>query len=140
MARRTVKVDVPTNPDDLVGLAESIIAQHQKLEGESPGSSPLKMADIQQLQQIVAQAKPARKEAKEHARQAQVLNEQASRALGLCGDQNTLTPGTGLSVVTKVRKALELEYRGVENEMEIWGFHVEVGTASAPTKKQKPAS
>lgn len=140
MPRRTIRVDVPTsNPDDLVALDENILAQHDRLEAAKAGSSPLKAADVAQLRSVVTQAKPARKAAKEHEQQAQVLYEQAARQLGLCKDQNTLTPGTALTLTTKFRDQILADNRGTENALEAWGFTVVVGTAATP-KKKAPAA
>ncbi|HUB86647.1 MAG TPA: hypothetical protein VMB22_02055, partial [Verrucomicrobiae bacterium] len=60
MPRITVKVDVPTNPDDLSGLIGKIIAQDAALNQATPGSSPINPKDITALKAIQASAQPDR--------------------------------------------------------------------------------
>ena len=132
MSRTTVRVKVPaTNPDRLLVLIESLLAQHDKLEAAQAGSSPLPAADVVKLRGVLAQAKPARVQAKDYARQAQALYEQSSRLLGVAKGQSRRTDGTGLNVTLKLRDLLLALNRGQENALEPWGFTVIPGSAAA---------
>ena len=58
MARTDVRVDVPTNPDELAALIGKIIAQDAALNKAAPGSSPLNPKVVTQLQAVLASAQP----------------------------------------------------------------------------------
>ena len=92
-----------------------------KLEGVGP------TADVVKLRGLLAQAKPARAQARDYERQAQALYEQSSRMLGVAKGQTRRTDGTGLNVTLKLRDLLLALNRGQENALEPWGFTVIIG-------------
>jgi hypothetical protein len=102
-----------------------------KLEGVGP------TADVVKLRGRLAQAKPARAQAKDYERQAQALYEQSSRMLGVAKGQTRRTDGTGLNVALKLRDLLLALNRGQENALEPWGFTVIIGSAAAPKRRAK---
>lgn len=140
MARTTIRVDLPSgSPDEMAVLIDAICKESDRLNAVQANSSPIPAALITSLKTVSASAKTDRASAKDHERQAQALYEKASTALGLAKGQSIRTEGTGLNLVAKVRTLLLGLNMGKENALEPFGFTVVVGSAAAPTKKQKPA-
>ena len=135
MARTTLRIPLPSNPDLLIKLLETIGTEHAKRETAAPGSSPLKADDITAISGIAATAKADRLKAKELAAQSSALLEKGQKALGLAEGQNTRTEKTGLFYAAKVRGTLTSAMRGEENQLETYGFKVVVGSAAAPGRK-----
>ena len=140
MARTTVRVDVPSgSPDDLANLIDAICKESDRLNAVQANSSPVPAALITSLKAVSVSAKADRATAKDHDRQAQVLYEKANTTLGLAKGQTIRNDGTGLNLVARARDLLLALNLGKENALEPFGFKVVVGSAAAPTKKQKPA-
>ena len=131
MARVTVRVNIPTNPDDMIGLLEAILREHQRLGAASPVSAAM----AAQMQAVVDAAKPKRQLGQDLARQSQEANESSNMFLGLGAGQGVRTPGTGLNLVAQLRDLLLALHPGTESALEPFGFDVVVGTASSPKKK-----
>lgn len=138
MARTTIRVELPTGkPDDFVKLLEDVLAEHDRREAETAGSSPIPAKYITPLRALLAAAKPDREKAKLLARQSQELFEKSAKALGLAEGQTSRTDGTGLNLVGLIRDGLLTEYSGNENALEPFGFKVIIGTAASPKKAPK---
>ena len=137
MPRITVKVDVPTNPDDLTGLIGKIIAQDAALNQATPGSSPINPKDITALKAIQASAQPDRDLIAKLQPQIDAAVQRSTNTLGLGKGQSVRTEGTGLFLVTKIRDSLLAEYKGEEKEMEGFGYTVAMGSATTGQNKAK---
>ena len=135
MARVTVRVNVPSNPDELIALLETTLREHQR----QGASSPIPAATVTPLQALVTSAKADRQQARDLNRQAQDILERSNQQLGLAAGQTTRTPGTGVNLATQVRDLLLALNVGNENALEPFGFQVTIGTAASPKKKTKGA-
>ncbi len=142
MARKTVRVDLPTsNPDKLLHLCRAIVNQHLKAGDSSPVKAlesvddGIKMADIEAL---LVEAEQKRAEAKELEARVQALNGEVAQLTGLAHGQTSRTKSTLYSSVVRIRDFLLSLYRGNENTLEIWGFNVTIGVAS--TRRQTPST
>lgn len=134
MARKTVRVELPSNsPDDFIKLGRDILAKHVA-DGTS---SPLDTAKMDALKAQLDLAEPKNAQAKQLDAQAQTLRQSRDSALGMADGQNAQTPGTGLNLVTYARDQLLLNKAGNEEALSQWGFNVVVGSAKGPTKKAK---
>lgn len=134
MARVTVRVNIPSNPDNLITLMEDVLREHVRL---AP-ASPIPVAMATQMEAVIAEAKPKRQLGQDLSRQSQEAFESANTALGLAAGQTTRTPNTGLNLVAQIRDRLLAANPGSENALELFGFEVVVGTASSPKKKSPP--
>jgi len=137
MPRITVKVDVPTNPDDLTNLIGKIVAQDTAMNTSSPGSSPLNHKDVAALKAIQASAQPDRALIKNLQPQIDAAVQRSETTLGLADGQTVRTEGTGLFLVTKIRDLLLAQYKGQEKQMEGFGFPVAMSSAATPQRASK---
>jgi hypothetical protein len=137
MPRITVKVDVPTSPDDLADLIGKIIAQDTAMNASSPGSSPLNPKDVTALKAIQASVQPDRALIKNLQPQIDAAVQRSETNLGLANGQTVRTEGTGLFLVTKLRDVLLAEYKGQEKQMEGFGYNVAMGSAATPQRAAK---
>ena len=136
MARKTVRVELPSNkPDDFIKLGRNIHAKHVA-DGPASKLDPAKMDALKALLDL---AEPKNSQAKQLDGQAQTLRQARDTSLGTADGQNAQTPGTGLNLVTYARDQLLLSEAGNEEALSLWGFNVFVGSAKNPTKKKTPA-
>lgn len=134
MARRTVRVDVPSgSPDDLIKLGQSIVTQHK-----APGSnSTLDAGKMTQLDSVLTQAAKNNADAKSFDAQAQTARQQRDTLLGTGKGQTADTPGTALKLITYARDALLLANADSEETLSEYGFNVVVGTAKVGQRTPK---
>ena len=135
MPRITVRVDVPSNANDLAELIQKIIDKDAALNTASPGSCPINSKDITALKAILAEVKPDLKLIEDLQPQIDTAVQASETALGLADGQTVRTEGTGLFLVTKVRDVLQAEYKGQEKQMEGFGYNVVIGSAAAPKRQ-----
>ena len=135
MARVTVRVDVPTNPDDLTDLIGKIIAQDAELNAAAPGSSPVNPKDIAALKAVQTTAEPDRDLIAKLQPQIDAAEQRSNNALGLADGQTVRTEGTGLFLVTKVRDSLLAEYKGQEKQLEGFGYTIVISSNAAPQRQ-----
>ena len=134
MARRTIRVEIPTGkPDDLIALAKSVHTKHVADGADSPLDTD--MLDTLNTKTTSAETKNA--SAKQHDAQAQALRQDRDTSLGLADGQTADSPDTVLNLLTYTRDALLLKFRGNEEKLSEYGFNVVVGSAKSPTKKPK---
>jgi len=131
MARKTVRVDIPSNsPDDFIKLGRDIHAKHVA----DGASSPLNTDKMLALKAALDLAEPKNVQAKQLDAQAQTLRQARDTSMGTADGQNAQTPGTGLNLVSNARDQLLLTFEGNEESLSQWGFNVVIGTAKSPTK------
>lgn len=134
MANRTVKVDIPReDPDDLITLAETIIAKHEA----DPANSKLSASEVLLLKQQVAAAKPARAKAVKMKQDLQAATEEYQLAVGTGKGQTSTTPGTVYNLVNRAKKTLLIAHEGKEEQLETYGMKVKV-SLSKPRGPRKP--
>ncbi len=132
MARRTIRVDIPTGkPDDIIKLAKSVHDKHV-----SDGvNSPLDTDKMTALDAATTPADTKNSTAKQLDAQSQTLRQQRDTLLGIADGQTADTPGTMLNLLTYARDELLVKFRGNEEMLGEYGFNVVVGSAKSPTKK-----
>ena len=129
MARKTVKVDVPTNkPDKLIALGQSIMAKHI----EDGADSPLDQKKMAKLAAVLAIAVPQNKAAKDADGVAQKARQVRDGAMGTADGQTASTMDTGLNLINYARDQLLVTNEGAEEALTGYGFDVVVGSAKAP--------
>lgn len=140
MARTTVSVEVPnSNPDDMIVLGETALAEHDRLEKEKTGSSELPPKLVEKLRPLLPELKSKRKEAARLIALGQAMNQEVATKLGIAEGQNSRTPETLLNWLTGLRDTLQGQHLGSEQALEAYGFKVTIGTAAGrKTKAAKP--
>lgn len=136
MARKTIKIEIPTgSPDEMVTLAEGIKTHHLALGS----AATLDNDDVTAMADKAAQAKAKRKQAAELNAQAETLNLQAATLLGIAPGQTSETKDTVLFHINGIRDGLLIEHRGDEQALGEYGFDITIGTAKTPgPRKPKP--
>jgi len=130
MARKTVRVDIPTSsPQDLMKLGQAIVDK-DKADGDA---SPLDDKKIAALSAALAIAVPQDKAANDADAVAQKARQTRDQALGLADGQTVYTKDTALNLVTYARDLLLVENEGQEEALTAYGFNVVVGSAKGPT-------
>ena len=138
MSRVTTRVDLhKSSPDQMVKLAAAVKDKHV---ADGP-KSPLTEADMKLVSDLLAAAQAKRAEASSLIARAEALNGEAANLIGVAKGQTSKTPGTLYFQLCKIRDLLLPLNRGIENNLELWGFKVVIGQAAAPRKREaKPAS
>jgi len=137
MSRVTTRVDLPkSSPDQMVKLAAAV----QKKHVADGAQSPLSEADMKLVSDLLTEAQAKRAEASALIARAEALNGQAANLIGVAKGQTSKTPGTLYFQLCKIRDLLLPLNRGTENNLELWGFHVVIGQAAAPRKREKKAA
>jgi len=136
MARKTVRVDVPTsNPDKLIQLGKDILTQNAK----APASNQLDAAKMGKLKTAIGIADGNNVQAKQLDGQSQLLRQQRDTALGTATGQTAMTPDTALNLINYSRDLLLTNNAGNEELLSQYGFNVVIGQAKSPTKPQPAA-
>ena len=129
MARKTTKVEIPKNTDELLILFKRVLAKNAAEGADSPVKG-LHM-DVMQSQTEIAEASQAK--SKEYDRMSQIETAKRDDAIG-----TAQTNDTALYVLTQVRDMLLTIHKGNPKMLGEWGFTVVEGTSHAP--EPKPAS
>ena len=129
MARKTVRVDIPSgSPDDFIKLGQNIVAKHQS----DGANSPLDADKMTKLSAVLAVAAPQNQTAKDADAVAQKARQVRDQALGTADGQTAYTQGTALNLITYARDLLLVEDEGQEEALTAYGFNVVVGSAKNP--------
>jgi hypothetical protein len=135
MARKTVRVKVPTNkPEDFLKLLGSVLKKHKQMGAKSPLTS-LHMVNMKNFETMLTNAEQLRAKAEELRQQSENLMQQANTTIGVAKGQTAHTPNTLYSALVAVRDYLLVLNKGNEEFLSEWGFNVVVGTAKSPKKK-----
>ena len=136
MARKTIKIELPVgSPDEMLSLAEGIVAHHTELGAEAK----LDSAEVTELKANSTLAKAKRKKSAELKAQAATLDDEAAALIGIAPGQDAQTEGTILYRVVGFRDELLTEHRGNEQTLGEYGFNITIGTAKTPgPRKPKP--
>ncbi len=129
MAKKTARVVIPRNPEELIDLGEGIIEKHN----EDPANSPIAGLDMAEFENLVLDAKKKNAEAKKLRKDAETATEDRDSLLGHRKDQNSNTLGTVLNYVSRSRDILLGNFRGNEQHLGDYGFVVNKNGGSAPT-------
>ncbi len=128
--RVTVKYVLPTNHDNFLDLADSILAKHLA-DGPSSPLSGLDMATFDTLRQ---QARTERNEGKAAHALAESENGAAEVVMGRAEHQNSRSEGTLYYDLLLIRDSLKIAMQQNPEEMSTWGFNVVVGSAAVGRK------
>ncbi len=130
MARKTVRVDIPTSsPDTLMALSQSILKKH----AADGNASPLDNDKMTKLQAALNIALPQNQAALDADAVAQKARQTRDQALGTADGQTVYTKDTAMNIVTYARDLLLVENEGTEEALTAYGFNVVVGSAKNPT-------
>ena len=121
------RVNVPTNPDDLIALAQAIVKKH-KADGAGSPLAALNMTEMD-TKTIAAES------AAQLYRDAEKATQERDLALG----SGNPVKGTVLNYVRSVRDVLSGINKGNEQALGDWGFEVDQSTAPT-SKKTTPAT
>jgi len=110
-----MRINIPTNPDQLIKLALAIVAQHKKLGTASPLNN---IEDIEDFEPQANAADSANGDAKDFAQKSEQATEARDNALG----PDTITPGGVRFFVTASREVLAAVNKGSEHKLGDWGL------------------
>lgn len=132
MAKPTYRVIIPTKSEELLTLANNIIAKHTA----DDTSSLLQMLNMADFITKVTDANTKQTQALDLRRQSEDATEQRNLLLGMASNQTSSTPGTVRYYVSGIRELLKGLLRGQERKMGDWGF--EVNSGSQPNRFRIP--
>ena len=123
-----MRINIPSNPSDLIALAKAVLAQHTKLGASSP------LNGIEGVANFGAQVNAAdtnQQLADSLYKQAESATEARDKALG----PDTATPGYVRFFVTSARDVLAGLNKGSEHKLGDWGFVVDASPQQSPEAK-----
>lgn len=129
MAKKSVRVVIPRNAEELISLSESIIAKHNV----DPLTSPLAGLDMAAFEALVVAARTKQNQLLQMRRDAETATEDRDGMLGHKRDQSSTTPGTILNFVSRSRDILLGNHRGDEQHLGDYGFDVNKSTVGGST-------
>ena len=115
-----IKVEIPQKEEPMADLIAAIAKRHQEEGSNSPITGDL--ADM--VEDHSANIAALAAEVKSLTNRLAIATQRFEKALGL--DGSVRLTGTSLYVVTTVRDTLLAKYKGVEHEMNGWGYNVSV--------------
>ena len=134
MARKTVRVDIPSGkPDVLIKLGKKICTQH----AAAGDKSPLDAGKMATLQALVVAAEATHSNAQDLDAQAQTARQARDQSLGIADGQTAYSPNTALNIITYVRDQLLVSMEGDEEQLGSYGFDVVIGSARMPQRAAK---
>lgn len=136
MAKQTFSVDVPVNPDELITLADKILAKDSELGANSPFKNIRGWSTFAALNTT---ADTNHKDSKKYAQMSVEATQSRDLALGQSGQ---LKENTVRWFVTSARDILQGLNKGNEQKLGEYGFEVTYGSpgSSAKKKAKKPDS
>lgn len=125
------RINVPTNPDDLITLAKGIVAKH-KADG---AASPLSALNMAEMEALATTADTQNKTAAQLYRDAEAATQNRNNALGT----DNPVKGTVMNYVRSVRDILGGIYKGNEQKLGDWSFDVNQSAQSGGKPTPPPA-
>jgi len=123
-----MRIIIPSNPGDLISLAQAVLAQHTKLGAASPLNG---IDGIANFGPQVTAADTNNQMADSLYKQAETATEDRDIALG----PNAVTPGYVRYFVTSARDVLAGQNKGNEHKLTVWGFEVDSSPQATPEAK-----
>ena len=127
-----MRINVPTNADDLIALAKAIQAKHVELGAASPLNG---IEGIAQLGPLTTTSDTNNKDAKEFGRKQETAHQLRDRALGQSGP---LRENTVRFFVNAARDVLLGLNKGKEQKLGDWSFEVDASPAAGSPAKPTP--
>lgn len=128
MARKTVKVKIPENPDELILLLGKILAKHQS----DGANSPLKSLEMQLFETLLNVASAANAEMQRLYDLAKIETGKRDNAFGSAQTNQTL-----LYITAQIRDLLLVIYKTNPRELGQWGFDVVEGEVTTSHREAK---
>ena len=125
------RVNIPSNPDELIALAKGILAKHTA-DGASSPLSALNMADMTAK---TGSADTQNQAATKLYRDAETATQNRDLALGT----GNVTPGTVTAYVRSVRDILSGIHKGNEQKLGDWSFDVNASAKGSGGTTPPPA-
>ena len=125
MARKTTRVDIPGNPDELLKLLGQVLKKHEA----DGANSPLKSLDMTLFASLLATASAANDASADLYRQAKIQTDIRDAAFG-----TIQTSGSELFVLSQIRNLLLAIYQENPRMLGDWGFDVIEGESSGGRK------
>lgn len=119
MARKTIKVETPKNPDKQVDVIGKMLVKHDA----DPANSPLRLMQVEVLRAIHTAAKTHRDLYEMYEVKAKVENGAAKVKLGAIQAE-----GSGLFLMAQARDLLLAAFASNPRELDMWGWEVVEGT------------
>lgn len=132
MSKKTVKVEVPENPEELIDLAKLIYQKHV-LDG---GTGPLSSMNMADFDAKTTSASGFHLTSEKLHRDAVTATQDRDLALGMSEGQTSMQPGTVDFYVRSIVDVLLGHFRGNEQKLGDYGFIVVEGTQTF--SKEKP--
>ena len=136
MSRKTIKVEIPVNAEELIDLAKLI---HQKHVLDA-GTGPLNGLNMTDFDTKTQSANTFHLQSEALHRDAVTATQNRDLALGLSEGQTSMQPGTVDFYVRSVVDVLLGHFRGNEQKLGDYGFIVVEGTASSKSKPADPTN
>lgn len=130
MAKQTFSVDVPTNPDDLITLAEKILAKDTELGANSPFKN---IKNWDKFAALNTTADSSNEDSKKHSRLSVEATQARDNVLGQTGQ---LKENTVRWFTTSARDVLLGLNKGQEQQLGEFGFEVTYGANGSTAKAQ----
>ena len=127
MARKDIRVDFPTNPDEQI----DIIGKMLEMNDADPTKSPLRLMDVEALRRVFNATKELRDAYKEFNAKALTANGEAKVKLG-----TIQSDGSGLFLMAQARDLLMAVYASNPRELDLWGWKT---VESVTVRKAAPA-
>ncbi len=125
------RINIPTNPDDLIALAKGIVTKHKA----DAAGSPLSALNMAELETLVTAADTQNQNAAKLYRDAETATQNRNNALGT----DNPVKGTVMNYVRSVRDILGGIYKGNEQKLGDWSFDVnQSATTNAKTTPATP--
>lgn len=122
-----VRVDIPTNPEELSLLATQIVQKHQINATNSVIPAILINPLINLVEEIIILVESSL----QLRRDAETATQSRNLLLGIARSQNSKTPNTLRYYLSSIRDILLGMYRGQEQRLGDWGFEVNASTIAA---------
>lgn len=132
MARKTVRVDIPRNPEKCIELMDNVLEKHDELGANSP-------LNALPMDELAAKATPVRAKQKQAKDMERELNKVYGERDVLLGD-GTQSPDTVRFILAQARDTLLGVNRKNPRLLGDWGFDVTEGEATASKKAASPTS
>ncbi len=115
-----IRVAIPRNAEELLELAQKVVAHHNAMGN----ASPLSIIDMTALENITNAAQLEHVDGETLRKQAELATERERNLLGISKYQNVNTKGTVLHFLTSIRDICLGVYKGEERELGSFGFDV----------------
>ncbi|MES2620800.1 MAG: hypothetical protein V4615_08105 [Bacteroidota bacterium] len=117
-----VRVDIPVDkPDASIKAAKKAFKKHTNLGANSPMTG---WVDMALFNNRTLEIETLRTTAEEKSDEAQAVYDQAKTLCGINKGQGKQTKGTMYWFVLQIRDVLKNKNRGVEENLQMWGFNV----------------